>query len=96
MAMLAGVALSGCGASVEKTIPAEQLEQGIIEALEQAGRPEPDKVECDESVQAEMAEKTSCVMTLEGMRYHVAVVVTTINDNGTAEYDIEIDEKPMS
>ncbi|MGH3518562.1 MAG: DUF4333 domain-containing protein [Haloechinothrix sp.] len=93
---LAGVTLSGCGPSVQGTIPADQLEQGIIDALKAADRPEPDEVECPDAVKAEMAEETTCVMTLEGQRYHVAVVVTTIRDDGTAEYDIEIDEKPMS
>lgn len=96
LAVLTALVLSGCGAGVQKTISADQIERGIVDALADAGRPAPDKVECQDAVEAEMAEQTKCVMTLEGKRYHVAVVVTTIKDDGTAEYDIEIDEKPMS
>lgn len=95
-ALLSAAALAGCGPAVAKTLPADAIEQGIVDALEKAGRPAPDEVRCDESVKAEMAESTRCVLTMRGKRYNVAVVVTTVKDDGTAEYDIEIDEKPLS
>lgn len=88
---LAGLALSGC--STEQTITKESLEAGLTETLRGQGRV-PEAVECPGPVNAEMAERTACVMTERGERFHIEVVVTSLYD-GKAEYDIAVDPKPM-
>lgn len=95
MLALAGVALSGC-TSEEHTILKDELEKGITETLRDSGH-KPEKVECPGPVNAEMAERTECVLTKDGgKRYHIDVVVTSSVQGGKAEYHIEVDAKPMS
>lgn len=89
---LAALGLGGCS-DPELTITTDSLEAGLTETLRERGRL-PEKVDCPSEVKAEMAQRTECVMTEKGERFHVAVVVTSIYD-GKAEYDIEVDAKPM-
>ncbi len=96
-AACAVVTLTGCSASVEAeaTVSKENLEQGISDALEKATGQAPDSVECPGSVKAKVDESVRCELTAGSNRYGLTATITSY-DNSKAEYDVKVDEKPVS
>ncbi|MGH3467750.1 MAG: DUF4333 domain-containing protein, partial [Thermocrispum sp.] len=73
--LLAGVA--ACGTGSERVIAPEELARGVSAALQQAGR-QHTQVSCTEGVKAQVAESTSCTMSVAGERFEVTVIVTGV------------------
>lgn len=101
-AVLAGaacavVAVAGCSVSVETkedpTISKENLEQGVADALEKAVGQRPDSVECPGSVKAKAGESVRCELSAGSVRYGLTATVSSY-DNGKAQYEVKVDDKP--
>lgn len=102
-AVCAVVALTGCSVSVEPkedptvsadpTISKENLEQGIVEALEKAVGQRPDSVECPGPVKAKPGESVRCELSAGADSYGLTATVRSY-DNGKAQYDVKVDDKP--
>jgi uncharacterized protein DUF4333 len=95
------VALAGCSASTttkeDPTLSKETLEKGITDSLEKAVGQRPDSVECPGSLKAEKGEHTRCVLSADNVRYGLTATITSYDkDNGSARYDIQVDEKPQT
>ena len=88
VAVAVALAAGGCGTSTEDVISVQNLEHGVADALRKANTP-PDELRCKGPVTAQIAELTTCAMTVDGVDYHVEVVVTSIKD-GQASYEIEL------
>lgn len=92
------VALTGCTASVqtgEPTISKESLEQGIADALQKSVGQRPDAIECPGSVKAKAGETTRCVLSSGSARYGLTANITSY-DNGSAHYQVQVDEQRMN
>jgi hypothetical protein len=97
MAVLVGVSLGGCTATVttEKKISPASLEQSAIEALAQQVGQRPDALRCPSELTAKVGESTRCELTDGDVRLGVTVTVKSVDDAGNAKYDITVDDKPL-
>ena len=91
------VTLTGCSVSVETkedpTMSKETVEKGIADALEKAVGQRPDSVECPDSVKAKVGETFRCELSAGSDRYGLTGTITSLND-GKAQYDVKVDDKP--
>lgn len=98
--LLAGcavLALAGCSVTVQKTensISKETLEQGIADTLQKKVGDRPDTVTCPGPLKPEPGQSVRCELTAVGLRYGVTATVTSY-DNGTAKYDVKVDDQPL-
>lgn len=98
-AVCAVVTLTGCSVSVEPTeeptISQENLEKGISDALEKEVGQRPDSVECPGSVKAKAGESVRCELSAGAVRYGLTATVSSYGD-GKAQYDVKVDQEPVS
>jgi hypothetical protein len=84
--------LAACGAD---SLAADDVATGAEDALEgEVGfRPE---VSCPEDLEAEVGAETRCTLTAgdDPTEYGVTVTVTSVED-GTANFDVQVDEEPV-
>lgn len=92
--------LAGCSVTAstdEPTLSKETLEQDIADSLEKSVGQRPDAVDCPGSVTAKPGEKTRCVLSAGTVRFGLTATITSYDDDSaTAQYDVKVDEKPMS
>ncbi|HVW42251.1 MAG TPA: DUF4333 domain-containing protein [Amycolatopsis sp.] len=92
-AVCAVFALAGC--SADATVSKENLQNGIADALQKSVGQRPDSVECPGSVKAKAGETTRCVLTAGSTKYGLTATITSYDD-GTAHYNVQVDNKPMN
>jgi hypothetical protein len=97
---LAGVAcalvtLAGCSVNVgsDPTISKDNLQQGIMDALEKSVGKRPDSVSCPGPVKAKAGESIRCELSAGRARYGLTATVTSYDD-GNARYQVKVDQKP--
>lgn len=98
LAGCAAVALMGCSASVqtgEQVVSEQNLEQGIVDALQKSVGQRPDRVDCPGSIVAKPGQSARCVLTAGGQQVGLTAVISS-NDDGHVKYQIEVDDKVMS
>lgn len=85
------VGLVGCGPS---DLAADQVATGAEDALEKRVGARPD-VSCPEDLKAEVGATTRCTLTAgdDPTRYGVTVTVTSV-EGDTADFDVQVDDKP--
>lgn len=71
-------ALSACGGDAEE-IPADRVEEQIVQHMADIGGVEPDEVSCPEGILAEEGEEVDCTLTADGEEYAVNVEVTGVD-----------------
>lgn len=82
--VLAGVTLTGCASSVAKA----DVEDQISTQLEGEFESPPEDVSCPGDLAAEKGETVTCTMTADGTEYDVDVEVTSVEDDGTVNFDL--------
>lgn len=97
-AVCAVVTLTGCSVSVEPkedpTMSQETVETGIADALEKVVGQRPDSVECPGSVKAKVGETFRCELSAGSVRYGLTGTIKSL-ENGKAQYDVKVDDKPV-
>jgi hypothetical protein len=94
---LLALSLSACSFSFGSTdaLPADEVAEGAEDALEGQVGVRPD-VSCPEDLEAEVDAETRCTLTVDGdpEEYGVTVTVTSAED-GTANFDVQVDDEPL-
>ncbi|MDV6014732.1 DUF4333 domain-containing protein [Haloechinothrix sp. LS1_15] len=93
--VLAALVVTACGWGDEDTVDAEHLERSVGQALERTEDEPVTDVSCPGGLRARFAETTRCTATIDGDRYGVEVLITSVDD-GDATFDIERDVDPVS
>lgn len=92
------VALTGCSASVSTEEPAvsqENVEEGVMVALEELAGRRPDSVECPGELKAKVGESIRCELSAGTDRYGLTATVTSVDD-GNAKFDVKVDSEPAT
>ncbi|GAB3935887.1 hypothetical protein GCM10029976_046900 [Kribbella albertanoniae] len=89
------VALTGCSASFgEASISKENLETGIIDALEKSVGKRPDSVTCPGKVKAKVGESIRCELAAGTSKYGLTATITSYDkESKNVKYDIKVDQK---
>jgi len=84
--------LAACGAG---SLTADDVAQSAEDALEAQVGLRPD-VACPDDLDAEVGAETRCTLSVEGdeQEYGVTVTITSVDD-GTADFDVQVDEEPL-
>lgn len=88
------LALTGCSALTEQSVPADDLEQGVAKLLEeQVGQPV-ESVECEDDLAAEPDSEVRCQLeATDGTTIGLTVTATSV-DGDEVNYEINVDEEP--
>jgi len=91
------LALAGCSVSVQvdQEVSKENIEKSISDALRKTVGQTPDSVVCPGPVKAIVGQTARCVLTGDGVRYGVTATVKSV-DGSNVNYDVKVDDKPMS
>ncbi|MFG1913120.1 DUF4333 domain-containing protein [Kribbella sp. NPDC048928] len=91
------ITLTGCSAKFgsDPTISKENLEKGIVDALEKSVGKRPDAVTCPGSVKAKAGESIRCELKAGKTRYGLTATVTSYEDR-KASYQVKVDNKPAT
>lgn len=82
----------GCGVS---EVPKEAVEKNAMQMLSQSvGKPSP-PITCPSGLKAQVGATLTCAMDIDGKTHDVLVAVTKI-DGTTANFDINVADKPRS
>jgi len=85
--------LAACGSS--DSVSEGDVEDNVKEALAQEIGQEPESVECDDDLKAEVGASIRCVLTAEdGTRIGLTVTTKSVDGNDV-EFDIQVDDQPM-
>ena len=92
----AALALAGCSILGEQSVPAEDLEKGVADLLEeQVGEPVA-SVDCDNDLAAEVGSEVRCVLEAEdGSTIGLTITAESI-DGGDVNYQVEVDQEPIT
>ncbi|WP_203337484.1 DUF4333 domain-containing protein [Nocardioides limicola] len=90
-ALVAGCSFTSSGFSLSQDQVEEQVTQQLTEIVGVA----PDKIECPGDLRGSIDTEMRCVLTHEGTSYGVTVKVTGV-EGTTINYDIQVDDQPMS
>lgn len=93
IAIVTAAALAGCGGT--PSISQETLQNSVSSSLEKSVGTKPEKIECPGKLAAKVNEATRCVLSHKGKKYGVAVRVKSVKGSN-ANFDIKVDDKPMS
>ncbi|WP_298323216.1 DUF4333 domain-containing protein [Haloactinopolyspora sp.] len=96
--VLGGTALlfGGCSILGEQSVPAEDLEEGVADLLEeQVGEPVA-SVDCDDDLAAEVGSEVRCILEADdGSTIGLTITAESI-DGGDVNYQVEVDEEPIT
>ena len=93
LVLAAALALAGCSASVsvgEKTLDKGEVADQIKTQLTQQVGQAPDDVTCPDDLEAKVDASVVCTLTDGPNTYDVTATVTSVNDDGTADFDIQV------
>lgn len=97
-AALAGLAMTGCSAHVTvgtAQLSTSTLNQGVSDALTKQVGHRPDSVNCPQPLDAQAGKSERCTLTASGTTYGLTVTVVSYS-NGTAHYDVQVDNTPQN
>lgn len=90
----AALALTACEGEVnigEETISASELEKQSSASLTQETGQEPASISCPEDLKAEVGETEVCSLEdQQGGTYDMTITITSVDDEGNAEFDIQV------
>jgi phage tail sheath gpL-like len=83
------------GCTVKQTLSADEVAKSAEDALEKQVGQRPD-ITCPDDVEAKVGNKTRCTLTAKGLdgTYGVTVTIKSVK-NGTANFDVLVDDKPQ-
>lgn len=91
--MIGGLLTAGC---TQNALGQEAVEQEISDRLEQEVGVAPQRVECPGDLEAEVGTTMRCTLTApDGSQIGLTVTVTGV-DGDTAQFDIQVDDQPIS
>jgi hypothetical protein len=91
--VLAVGGLAACGRS--DSVDVGDVEDKVKEALQQEVGQEPESVDCDDDLKAEVGASVRCVLTADdGTRIGLTVTTTSV-DGDDVQFDIQVDDEPM-
>lgn len=94
IAVIGGVALSGCSASVGGgSVDRADLEQEVSQRLEEQVGTAPKQVECSEGLPAEVGAETRCTVTAPDDSQIGATVTVTEVEGNNVSFDIQVDQE---
>ncbi|MFC0628017.1 DUF4333 domain-containing protein [Kribbella deserti] len=93
IAIVTAATLAGCGGT--PYISQDTLQNSVSSSLQKSVGTKPEKIECPDKVKAKANEATRCVLSHKGKKYGVAVRVKSVKGS-KANFDIKVDDKPMS
>lgn len=96
-ALCVGAALTGCTVKVGSTDPTvskDTVEKSISDNLQKSVGQRPDAVECPGPITAKVGQSARCVLSSGATKYGLTVTITAYKD-GTASYDVQVDQQPM-
>lgn len=97
-AFCVGAALTGCTVKVGSTDPVlgkDAVEKSIADNLQKSVGQRPDAVECPGPITAKVGQSARCTLTDGTTKYGLTVTVTAYKD-GTASYDVQVDNQPLA
>jgi hypothetical protein len=90
----AAFALTACEGEVnigEDTVSASELEKQSAASLTEEFGQEPASVSCPEDLKAEVGESEVCSLEdQQGGTYDMTVTITSVDDEGNAQFDIQV------
>lgn len=91
---LALVPLTACSVEVTHKVSREDVESEISKLLEAQVGAAPEKIECPDSLEAEVGKKMQCVLEHQGTRLPVDVEVTKV-DGKDVKFYAEVGTEPL-
>lgn len=91
---LAIVPLTACSVKVTHEVSRADLEAEVANQLEAQVGTAPEKIECPDSLAAEVGEKMQCVLEHEGTKLPVDVEVTEV-DGDDVNFNIQVGTEPL-
>lgn len=91
VALVALLALAGCGGGGTATVDKDELENAISDDLERAVGVRPHKITCPGDLTGEVGETMRCELTAKDDTLGVTVEVTEVDGTDVA-YTVEVDE----
>lgn len=94
-AAIAALALCGCSVLGEQSVPAEELEEGVGNLLEeQIGQPVA-SVDCEDDLAAEVGTEVGCTLEAEdGSTIGLTITAESV-DGGEVNYQVQVDDQAI-
>jgi uncharacterized protein DUF4333 len=91
VAVVALLALAGCGGGGTPTVDKDKLADSISDDLERQTGQRPHKITCPGDLKGEVGETVRCELTAQGKTLGVTVEVTDVDGTDVA-YSVQVDE----